>query len=97
MSEAISMLAQEKGLSEDALLHVLVDACIELQQMIDKPDTFELRVAGWLGKQHEPYARQQFAKLEAAGVPCQWCRDQEELRTALAARIGGASTGAMLL
>jgi N utilization substance protein A len=26
MSEAISMLAQEKGLSEDALLHVLVDA-----------------------------------------------------------------------
>ncbi len=26
MSEAIRLLAQEKGLSEDALLHVLVDA-----------------------------------------------------------------------
>ena len=26
MSEAIGMLAQEKGLSEEALLHVLVDA-----------------------------------------------------------------------
>ena len=26
MSEAIRMLAQEKGLSEDSLLHVLVDA-----------------------------------------------------------------------
>jgi glycosyltransferase involved in cell wall biosynthesis len=57
----LARLAPEKG------LHVLVDAFLELRQ---KPgmETSQLRIAGWLGESHRPYAEAQFAKLRAAGA-----------------------------
>ena len=54
-------------LTTDKGLHNLVDAFILLKQ---QPETqhVKLKVAGWLGKDHESFANQQFAKLDAAGL-----------------------------
>jgi glycosyltransferase involved in cell wall biosynthesis len=58
----LARLAPEKG------LHVLVDAFLLLHQMPGQLPPVQLRIAGWLGKQHEAYARMQFAKLDQAGL-----------------------------
>lgn len=57
----LARLAPEKG------LHNLVDAFIELK---NQPGTEEvqLKVAGWLGKEHESYATRQWERLDAAGL-----------------------------
>jgi len=54
-------------LSSDKGLHNLVDAFILLKQM---PDTahVKLLIAGWLGKDHEAFADEQFARLRQAGL-----------------------------
>ena len=57
----LARLSPEKG------LHHLVDAFIRLRQ--DKAmSALKLRVAGWLGKQHESFAQQQFDRIDAAGL-----------------------------
>lgn len=57
----LARLAPEKGLG------VLVDAFIRLCQLA--PDTdYRLRIAGWLGPTQETYAKEQFAKLQTAGL-----------------------------
>lgn len=55
----LARLAPEKG------LHILVDAFVELSQTL--PD-IELRIAGWLGSQHEDYWETQRQKLDSAGL-----------------------------
>lgn len=57
----LARLAPEKG------LHLLVDAFLRL---LEQPQhhNVQLRVAGWLGKQNEAYAKEQFARLDAAGL-----------------------------
>ncbi len=57
----LARLAPEKG------LQVLVDAFIQLKQMAEHQST-RLKIAGWLGADHQAFADQQFAKLEAAGL-----------------------------
>ena len=57
----MARLAPEKG------LHVLVDAFIHMHAQQLSPEA-ELHIAGWLGTQHEPYAQQQWSKLELAGL-----------------------------
>jgi glycosyltransferase involved in cell wall biosynthesis len=48
-------------------LHILADAFIRLRQMLGMEQT-RLRIAGWLGEQHRPYAEGIFSKLRAAGL-----------------------------
>ena len=49
-------------------LHRLVDAMLELHQFSDADGCpLELHVAGWLGKQHERYAEEQWSRLIAGG------------------------------
>jgi len=57
----LARIAPEKG------LHVLVDAFIRLRQ---RPDTqnIRLKAAGWLGRSHEPYLKDQLAKLKNHGL-----------------------------
>ncbi|MEZ6088927.1 MAG: glycosyltransferase family 4 protein [Pirellulaceae bacterium] len=49
-------------------LHRLVDAVLELKRL-PNGNTFplELHVAGWLGKQHEPWADEQWKRLKEGG------------------------------
>ena len=55
----LARLTREKG------FHLLCDAFIRLRE---KRDDVELQIAGWLGTEHQQYADQQFAKLDAAGL-----------------------------
>ena len=57
----LARLAFEKG------LHHLVDGFIELKL---RPDTehIKLKIAGWLGSEHQTYAQQQWDRLDAAGL-----------------------------
>ena len=57
----LARLAPEKG------LHVLADAFIELKKLPGM-DAARLRIAGWLGPQHQQYAQAIFAKLKTAGL-----------------------------
>jgi glycosyltransferase involved in cell wall biosynthesis len=57
----LARLAPEKG------LHILADAFILLKRM-PGTEAAKLRIAGWLGDQHRPYADQVFQQLRAAGV-----------------------------
>jgi len=57
----LARLAPEKG------LHVLVDAFIELAGNL-KQTNVNLKIAGWLGREHQVYADQQFEKLDRAGL-----------------------------
>jgi glycosyltransferase involved in cell wall biosynthesis len=57
----LARLAPEKG------LHVLVDAFLKLRGM-PGAESVKLAVAGWLGEQHRPYADEQFARLQNAGL-----------------------------
>ena len=57
----LARLAPEKG------LHHLVDAFLELKT---RPNTehIRLKIAGWLGPEHQAYADQQFTRLAEAGL-----------------------------
>ena len=57
----MARLAFEKG------LHHLVDGFIELKS---RPGTenFKLKIAGWLGAEHQTYAQQQWDRLDSAGL-----------------------------
>ena len=55
----LARLAPEKG------LHVLVDAFTKLRN--EKKIDARLEIAGWLGKDNENYANEQFAKLDKVG------------------------------
>ena len=55
----LARLTPEKG------LHVLTDAFLRLRK---RRDDVQLRIAGWLGTEHQAYVKQQFAKLTAAGL-----------------------------
>lgn len=57
----LARLAFEKG------LHHLVDGFIELKS---RPDTehIKLKIAGWLGAEHESYSQQQWDRLDLAGL-----------------------------
>ena len=57
----LARLAADKG------LHNLVSAFIDLKR---RPDTghVKLKIAGWLGKDHEAFAQEQFQRLEDAGL-----------------------------
>jgi glycosyltransferase involved in cell wall biosynthesis len=57
----LARLAPEKG------LHVLAEAFILLRKLPGMQDA-RLRIAGWLGKQHQPYIEGIFKKLRAAGL-----------------------------
>lgn len=59
-------------LSEDKGLHNLVSAFIELKK---KPamDHLNLKIAGWLGKDHEAFAEAQFHRLKSAGLEDSFC------------------------
>jgi glycosyltransferase involved in cell wall biosynthesis len=54
-------------------LDILVDAFIELHSR-DVPDQAKptLKIAGWLGKQHEAYWQEQQDKLREAGLESEW-------------------------
>ncbi|MCH7675921.1 glycosyltransferase family 4 protein [candidate division KSB1 bacterium] len=54
-------IAPEKG------LHVLVDAFIRLRQMPGMQNV-RLKAAGWLGRSHEPYLKDQLTKLKNHGL-----------------------------
>jgi len=54
-------IAPEKG------LHVLVDAFIRLRQMPGMQN-IRLKAAGWLGRSHEPYLKDQLTKLKNHGL-----------------------------
>ncbi|MBA2114246.1 glycosyltransferase family 4 protein [Bremerella alba] len=56
----LARMAPEKG------LHVLVDAFMHLRAIPGMEDA-RLKIAGWAGKQQQPYLDQQFAKLRSAG------------------------------
>jgi len=56
----LARMAPEKG------LHVLVDAFMHLRE-IPGLENAQLKVAGWAGKQQQPYLEEQFAKLREAG------------------------------
>ena len=55
----LARLSPEKG------LHQLIDAFIQLRQ---QRDDVELAIAGWVGNEHQEFADEQFAKLQAAGL-----------------------------
>lgn len=57
----LARLAPEKG------LHVLVDAFLQLRTQ-PQHQNVKLRIAGWLGKHNDPFVKQQFARLDAAGL-----------------------------
>ncbi|PQO30886.1 glycosyltransferase family 1 protein [Blastopirellula marina] len=57
----LARLAPEKG------LHLLVDAFLQLRQRPGMQQA-QLRIAGYLGAQHQQFAEEQFAKLDAAGL-----------------------------
>jgi glycosyltransferase involved in cell wall biosynthesis len=57
----LARLAPEKG------LHVLAEAFILLRQM-PGTESARLRIAGWLGPAHRPYAERVFARLKDAGL-----------------------------
>ena len=57
----MARLAPEKG------LHNLVDAFVQLRSNPSNNDV-QLRIAGWLSPEYEPYAEEQWAKLKAAGL-----------------------------
>ena len=61
----LARLASEKG------LHHLVDGFIELKS---RPNTehIKLKIAGWLGPEHESYAQQQWDRLDAARLSTQY-------------------------
>ena len=59
----LARLTPEKG------LHILVDAFLQLRS---QRDDVQLRVAGWLGTEHQDYAHDQFRKLDAAGLADQY-------------------------
>ena len=61
----LARLAFEKG------LHHLVDGFIELKS---RPNTehIKLKIAGWLGPEHQSYAQQQWDRLETAGLSDQY-------------------------
>ncbi len=61
-------LAPEKGLD------LLVDGFIELTKRFGK-DRLRLRIAGWLGSQHQAYWNEQQRKLEQAGLVGCWQYD----------------------
>ena len=63
----LARLAPEKGLD------ILVDAFIELHSR-DVPDRAKpmLKIAGWLGKQHEAYWQEQQEKLRQGGLESHW-------------------------
>ena len=54
-------------LSADKGLHNLISAFIELQKRESLPET-RLQIAGWLGKDHEVFAEEQFQRLADAGL-----------------------------
>ena len=54
-------------LSEDKGLHNLVSAFIQLRKQEDMSHV-RLMIAGWLGKDHEAFAEEQFARLDQAGL-----------------------------
>jgi glycosyltransferase involved in cell wall biosynthesis len=56
----LARLAPEKG------LHLLVDALLHLHRNGDHQT--RLRIAGWLGPQHQKYADEQFGKLRTSGL-----------------------------
>lgn len=55
----LARLTPEKG------FHVLTDAFIRLRE---KRDDVELKIAGWLGTEHQQFAEEQFSKLRSAGL-----------------------------
>ena len=57
----LARLAPEKG------LHLLVDAFLKLREESEFEDV-QLRIAGWLGKQNDAYVKEQFQRLDAAGL-----------------------------
>jgi glycosyltransferase involved in cell wall biosynthesis len=57
----LARLAPEKG------LHQLVEAFLLLRQQPSMQDV-QLRIAGWLGPQHQAYAQEQFQRLKQAGL-----------------------------
>ena len=57
----LARMSPEKG------LHHLVDAFIELRRSGQFPNV-QLKLAGWMGPQHQMYVEQQFQKLVAAGL-----------------------------
>jgi len=57
----LARLAPEKG------LHLLVDAFMLLRQMPGMQQA-RLEIAGWLGADHDDYARRQFERLDQAGL-----------------------------
>jgi len=57
----LARMAPEKG------LHVLVDSFVALKKMQGMENT-RLKVAGWAGKQQQPYVDEQLAKLRTAGI-----------------------------
>lgn len=61
----LARLAPEKG------LHLLVDAFLKLREEPEFEDV-QLRIAGWLGKQHDSYVKEQFQRLEAAGLGAEY-------------------------
>ena len=54
-------------LTPDKGLHILVDAFLHLRRDGEMSDV-NLLLAGWLGQEHEAYARQQFDRLDQAGL-----------------------------
>jgi len=57
----MSRLAPEKG------LHHLVDGFIELKSR-SEAEYFKLKIAGWLGAEHQAYVHQQWGRLDDAGL-----------------------------
>ena len=57
----LARMTKEKG------LHVLVDAFIRLSESDEVRDA-RLLLAGWMGKEHEPYWQQQQEKIRQAGL-----------------------------
>jgi glycosyltransferase involved in cell wall biosynthesis len=58
----LARLAPEKG------LHILAEAFIRLRRM-PGTESAKLRIAGWLGEQHQGYVEQIFSRLRNAGLP----------------------------
>jgi len=57
----MARLAPEKG------LHHLVDGFIELKSR-PAAENYKLKIAGWLGTEHQTYAQQQWDRLDEAGL-----------------------------
>ncbi len=54
-------------LTPDKGLHILIDAFLHLRRDPEMAD-IQLLLAGWLGQEHQAYARQQFRRLDEAGL-----------------------------